>query len=449
MTTPDSPPLDTIGCYDLLEKLGVGSMGTVYKGRQWQTKEIVAVKVMHADIARNPILLKRFEQEFRVTSRLDHPNIVKVIEFSASGKTPYLVMEFIDGESLMDRLERAGKLPEEEAIRLIVQVAHGLHRAHKQGLIHRDIKPDNIMVTRAGEAKVLDLGLAKEADAGPELTRAGQGLGTPDFMAPEQFRNAKNASVRCDVYSLGATLYMMVTGRYPFDEDDPLKAMMRKLKNELPAPRDLVPGLAERTDWAIRRAMSAAPENRPESCREFAEDLLGQSTRSTPPGQNSADHELWYFVYTDADGMVRTVKGSATALRQSIQDGKLGTAQTVRGSRSATGPFQPLATYVEFRDLVIGPAQGPALSEQSSTRLARLAGRTTEVSGLPGAGETVRDRVPVHYQAAQETVPDLSTPAPPAGPVGSRWRELVKTLLLVIVTIGITLLVAQYFFFRK
>lgn len=449
MTTSDSPPLDTIGSYDLLEKVGEGSMGTVYKGRRWQTKDIVAIKVMHADVARNPVLLKRFEQEFRIASRLDHANIVKVLEFCGTGPKPYFAMEFIDGESLMDRLERDGKLPEEEAVQLIVQVAHGLHRAHKQGLIHRDVKPDNVMVTRDGQAKLLDLGLAKDADAGPELTRAGQGLGTPDFMAPEQFRNAKNASIRCDIYSLGATLYMMVTGRYPFNEDDPLKAMTRKLKNELPAPRDLVPGLSERTDWAIRRAMSADADQRPKSCREFAEDLLGQSTRAPKAQTSSADSDLWYFVYTDTDGMVRTLKGSAPAMRQSLQTGKLGKPQTVRASRSATGPFQPLAGFVEFRDLVIGPAEGPPLSEQSSTRLARLASHAADVAGLPGSTETVRECTPLPPPAAAETVPDISTPTPVLPPKSDRqhWLELAKALVLIAATVGATLLVARYFLF--
>ena len=359
MTTPDSPPLDTVGSYDLLEKVGVGSMGTVYRARHFQTKEIVAIKVMHAEVARNPILLKRFEQEFRITSRLDHPNIVRVIEFSGLGTNPYLVMEFIDGESLMDRLERDGKLPEDEAVRLIVQVAHGLHRAHKQGLVHRDVKPDNIMVTRDGQAKLLDLGLAKDADAGgPELTRAGQGLGTPDFMAPEQFRNAKNASVRCDIYSLGATLYMMVTGQYPFDEDDPLKAMMRKLKNELAAPRQLVPSLAERTDWAIRRALSADPEMRPSTCREFVEDLIGQSTRklATIPG---AVDDVWYVTYRDSQGETHTVKGSTQAIRRSVKSGLLNDGSQVRACRTKTGAFEPLRTFPEFRDLVVVPVALP------------------------------------------------------------------------------------------
>jgi len=218
-----SEGLGSIGGYDLLEKIGSGGMGIVYRARHWETRQVVAIKVMHADVARNPVILKRFERECRICSHLAHAHIVRVLEYCGSGPKPYLVMEFIDGESIGDRIERDGKMPEEEAIRLICQIADGLACAHAQGLIHRDVKPDNIMVTRDGQAKLLDLGLAKDMEGGAELTRAGQGLGTPDFMAPEQFRNAKNASVRCDVYSLAATLYMMVTGRYPFNENAPLR----------------------------------------------------------------------------------------------------------------------------------------------------------------------------------------------------------------------------------
>src|SRR5262249_12482852 len=151
--------------------------------------------------------------------------------------------------------------------------AQALYRAHKQGLIHRDVKPDNIMVMPDGTAKLADLGLVKEVETDLNLTRTGRGSATPHFMAPEQIRNAKNADVGCDIYSMAATLYMAVTGELPFKSCGPLDAWMKKIHNELPPARQLAPELSERTDWAIRRAMSANPEDRPASCREFVEDL--------------------------------------------------------------------------------------------------------------------------------------------------------------------------------
>jgi serine/threonine protein kinase len=269
--------LGTLGNYDLIEKLGEGSMGTVYKARHWTTREVVAIKVMPSTIARKPMLLKRFEQEFRIASRVEHRNVVRVLEYSGRGPEPYLVMEFVDGAALGDRLERTGRLSEAEAVRIITQVAEGLHHAHELGLLHRDVKPDNVLVTADGIAKLTDLGLAKEMDAALELTRTGTGLGTPNFMAPEQFRNAKHADVRCDMYSLAATLYQMVTGELPFGQGDPVRILMAKMSNALTPPRHLVPELSERTERAILRALDPEPERRTASCREFVDELLGRT----------------------------------------------------------------------------------------------------------------------------------------------------------------------------
>jgi eukaryotic-like serine/threonine-protein kinase len=350
-------PLTAIGLYDLVEQVAEGGMGTVYRARHRETGDMVAVKVMTTNMTGNPVLLKRFEQEFHAARRLDHPNIVRALDFGQEAGVPYLVMEFVEGESLGQKIEREGRLSETEAIRLVAQVAQGLHRAHKMGLIHRDIKPDNVMVTPDGVAKLTDMGLVKEIDTDLNLTRTGRGLGTPHFMAPEQFRNAKNADLRCDIYALGATLYMMVTGELPFRSGGPLDAWMKKMHNDLLPPRKVVPSLSERIDWAIRRAMSADPEQRPTSCREFVEDLTGRSTRKLPSaGDSAASGELWYLVYKDEEGVTHTVKGSIGAIRRSLREGLLGDASNVRASRAKTGPFENLRSYPEFRDMVVTPA---------------------------------------------------------------------------------------------
>jgi serine/threonine protein kinase len=352
--------LDTaksVGSYDLLEKIAEGGMGAIYRGRHRETGQIVAIKIMPPHMAQNPVLLKRFEQEFRAASRLDHPNIVRALDYGDNGSMPYLVMEFVEGESLGQKLEREGRMSESDAIRIIAQVAQGLHRAHKQNLVHRDVKPDNILVTPDGVAKLADLGLVKETETDLNLTKTGRGLGTPHFMAPEQFRNAKNADIRCDIYSLGATLYQMVTGELPFRSNGPLDAWMKKIQNELTPPRHIVPTLSERLDWAIRRAMSADPEKRPASCREFIEDLTGHSTRRLPAVDSTIpQQELWYLVYKDETGMPHTVKGTVSAVRRSLKDGLLGDASNVRAARTKVGPFEPLQSYPEFRDMVVEAA---------------------------------------------------------------------------------------------
>jgi serine/threonine protein kinase len=390
----------SVGDYDLLDKIAEGGMGAIYRGKDRRSGQIVAIKIMPPHMAANPVLLKRFEQEFRAASRLDHPNIVRALDYGDNGETPYLVMEFVDGESLGQKLERDGRMCELDAIRIIAQVAQGLHRAHKNGLVHRDVKPDNILVTPEGVAKLADLGLVKESETDLNLTKTGRGLGTPHFMAPEQFRNAKNADVRCDIYSLGATLYMMVTGDLPFKSNGPLDAWMKKIQNELTAPRSLVPALSERIDWAIMRAMSADPNQRPASCREFVEDLTGHSTRRVPTMDSSTPlADVWYLVYKDDEGKPHTVKGSTSAIRRSLKDGLLGDAANIRASRIKQGPFESLRGYPEFRDMVVTPAP---LS-------------VPNVNSPPGT-----DAAPAHEAPTTPQFREPTTPPPPPSASGRR-----------------------------
>jgi serine/threonine protein kinase len=357
-TEAREPVLQSVGNYDLLEKVADGGMGTVYKGRHRDTGQIVAVKVVASHMASNEVLLKRFEQEYNAARHLDHPNIVRAIEYGDAGSRPFMVMEFVDGESLGKKIEREGRIPERDALKIIVQVAQALYRAHKEKLIHRDVKPDNILVTADGTAKLADLGLVKEVEAELNLTRTGRGLGTPHFMAPEQFKNAKNVDPRCDIYSLGATLYTMVTGDLPFKSTGPLDAYMKKIENKLVPPKKIVADLSDRVDWAIRRAMSSDPEQRPSTCREFVEDLTGRSTRKLVIGEGGepVKQDVWYLVYKDDEGVSHTVKGSTAGIRRSLKEGVLGDASNIRAGRSKSGAFEPLRSFPEFRDLVVQPA---------------------------------------------------------------------------------------------
>ncbi len=360
--SPDPNVPKQLGIYDIVSKIAEGGMGTVYKAKNRNTGETVAVKVIAPATAKNPILLQRFEREFMAAKVLDHPNVVKALDYSGAPPHPFLVMEFVDGLSIGQRIEQRGAYAEAEAVRLVAQVCDGLQRAHKQGLVHRDVKPDNILVTREGTAKLTDMGLVKEVEGDLNLTRTGRGLGTPHYMAPEQFRNAKTVDVRGDIYSLGATLYAMVTGVVPFDNASPLDCWMKKIRNEFPSPRDLNPALSERVDWAIRRAMSAEPGQRPSSCREFLEDLTGQS-RSTPAPPAApaaaAPADVWYLVYRDENNQPHTVKGSTDGIRKALRDRLLGDPSGVVVSRQKNGNFVPLSSTPEFRDLIVTPGPLP------------------------------------------------------------------------------------------
>jgi serine/threonine protein kinase len=282
--TTDQEAVQSIGEYQIVAKLAEGARGSVFKARHPQSGKFVAIKLAGATQATDKVLLKRFEQEFRTANSLNHPNIVRALEFGWRNDRPYIVLEFVDGEDLWSRIERLGRIPPDEAVNYIVQVAQGVHEAHKHGIIHRDIKPDNILITTDGKAKLADLGLSKDLEADQDLTRADLGLGTPNFIAPEQFRDAKNSGVRCDIYAMGATLYMAITGKLPFDGRNLAAILKMKVANDLQSPRALVPGLSEAIEWGVRRAVIADAERRYASVPEFIAALTGQAGATAAGG---------------------------------------------------------------------------------------------------------------------------------------------------------------------
>jgi serine/threonine protein kinase len=272
----------SVGRYEILERLAATELSAVYKGRDPATGEHVAVKLASPATAGKPLLLKRFRQEFTIIKGLSHPHLIRALAFGTHADAPYMVLEYVDGTSLGDRIVREGRLPEPEAVRIVAQVAEALHYAHQRHVIHRDVKPDNVLLTADGEAKLADLGLAKDCDSEEHLTRPSSGLGTPNYMSPEQFSDAKHAGPRCDVYSLGATLYHAVTGEIPFRAKAYGYVLKKKLANDLVPPRQLVPGISPRVESAILRAADANPRARHPSCRHFLNDLTGRSSGGTP-----------------------------------------------------------------------------------------------------------------------------------------------------------------------
>lgn len=419
----------TVGKYEVVEKIAEGGMGTVYKGRD-AAGQIVAIKVVAPHMTSNQVLLKRFENEFKAASKLDHPNIIRALDYGMYGDRPFLVMEYVQGESLGDRIEREGRMNEADAVRIISLAAEGLNEAHKNGMIHRDIKPDNIMVSVQGEVKLADLGLVKDVDAEMNLTRTGRGLGTPHFMAPEQFRNAKNADVRCDIYSLGATLYMMVTGELPFKQCGPLDAWMKKTKNDIPPPRKFVPELSPNVEAAIQRAMHSEASIRPANCRDFINDLKSTTSKSTAASSadlklDSKANELWYLVYKDNKGVTHTVKGTAAGIRKSYREGVLGNPDHIRACRTKTGTFHHLRSLPEFADL---------FGHEATTELPTLANVTsTPPEGDAAAPRRPRSSAPVTAEIVDEVPADAGTEG--------NVPEWVSLLFMVFVAIAIVTMI--------
>jgi serine/threonine protein kinase len=260
------------GAYDLLEVIGRGAMGIVYRGRS-DAGEPVAVKIIDSRAASSAVLLRRFEQECAAARRLDHPNVIRALDYGVFRGEPYLVMEYVEGRTLGAKVFEGGPLPPAAAVRIIRQLSEGLDAAHRHGLIHRDVKPDNVLLTSEGQAKLGDLGLVKDLKGSPDLTQSGTWLGTVDYMAPEQFGDAKNVDARCDVYGLAATFYFLNTGTTPFPARGELAILKKKMKNDLVPAGSLAPSLAPAFDQAIREALDATPERRPESCPAFAAKL--------------------------------------------------------------------------------------------------------------------------------------------------------------------------------
>ncbi|HWG43973.1 MAG TPA: protein kinase [Gemmataceae bacterium] len=244
--------------YQLLEKLGQGAMGTVYKARQMSMNRLVAVKVLHPRLVTNPEFLQRLTREAHLAARLSHNNIIQAIDVGSAGPLHYFVMELVEGQTIRQILESGKIYDEREAIEIILQIAQALQHAHRRGLIHRDVKPANIVLTTEGIAKLADLGMARETDDAVLARREkGVTMGTPYYIAPEQIRGREDIEGRADLYSLGATFYHMVTGHPPFHYPEIDRVLLAHVEEELTPPdhlnQSLSSGLGEVVEFLMAK----------------------------------------------------------------------------------------------------------------------------------------------------------------------------------------------------
>ncbi len=277
----------SLGRYHILEQLGEGGMATVYKAYDTRLERNVAIKVIRRDVFAPAMLermLKRFEREARALAKLSHPNIVKVLDYGEHEGSPYLVMEYLPGGTLKEKLA-GGRLPWNVAVRLLLPIAQALAYAHGNTIIHRDIKPSNILITQSGEPMLSDFGIAKilEDETTTELTATGAGIGTPEYMAPEQ--GMGQADERADIYALGIVLYQMVTGHVPFRADTPMAILLKKNQEPLPRPKQFVPDLPDAVENALIKSLARNPANRYQAFSEvgsvFERLLRGDTTEVT------------------------------------------------------------------------------------------------------------------------------------------------------------------------
>ena len=251
--------------YQILDRIGKGSMGIVYKAKQTSVDRIVAVKVLLDALSQNKEFIKRFDREAKIAAKLSHNNIVNAIDAGEVSGHYFFVMEYIEGETIKDMLERGKVFDEKIALKIVVAIAEAIKHAHQKGLIHRDIKPENVLLTKDGNVKLADLGLARPtADEKWAMSEAGMAIGTPYYISPEQVRGQVDVDIRADIYGLGATLYHMVTGVVPYTGETPTEVMKKHVdKNCLLTPPDhvntkLSSGLGE----VVETMMAKNRENR-------------------------------------------------------------------------------------------------------------------------------------------------------------------------------------------
>jgi serine/threonine protein kinase len=270
------------GPFEIIERLGSGGMAVVYKARHPGFPKPVALKIANMLVVEDIDLSQRFEGEFDLGRQLSHPNLVKTLAYGINEKIPYLVMEYVPGCDLDKFIQQNGALSEAKAVEIFSQLVEAVQFIHERKLVHRDIKPANVLIDPSGEVKLADLGLIKNADAQNPQTRSRVTLGTPDYLAPEQHENAANADFRCDIFSLGVTLYVALTGVFPFGRGGLMATLLNKIKFEFAPLSRVLNEIGEAIDQAVTRAMHPDPRMRQSTAREFLTEITGKTTLSRP-----------------------------------------------------------------------------------------------------------------------------------------------------------------------
>ena len=290
--------------YEVGEILGFGGMSEVHLARDLRLHRDVAIKVLRADLARDPSFYLRFRREAQNAAALNHPAIVAVYDTgeaeTTTGPLPYIVMEYVDGVTLRDIVHSEGPMPSQRAIEVIADACQALNFSHQHGIIHRDVKPANIMISKAGAVKVMDFGIARAlADAGNPVTQTAAVIGTAQYLSPEQARGVK-VDARSDVYSLGCVLYEMLTGEPPFVGDSPVAVAYQHVREDPVPPSERHSGISPELDAVVLKALAKNPDNRYQTAAEMRADLVKVHSGETPDAPK---------ILTDAD---RTSFMSAT-----------------------------------------------------------------------------------------------------------------------------------------
>jgi len=347
----------SLGPYRIVEPLGRGGMAAVYKAYQPSLDRYVAIKVLPAHLTGEPGFAERFKREARAVAKLEHPHILAVHDYGQEGDLTYIAMRYVEGGTLKDLLGKPLEL--HLIVDLIGQIAEALDHAHEHGIIHRDVKPSNVLLDRGNWALLTDFGVARMVEATQQLTGTGVGVGTPAYMSPEQGQG-KKVDRRSDVYSLGVVLYEMLTGRVPFEAETPLAVVWKHVNEPLPLPRSINPEIPEAVERVVLKAMAKAPGDRYEKAFELRESLVGaiRAGKTTgqrlhePGGDSMAESPAPEPPGAEQAGIKRRVGlmaallaiGAVVGLLLFNQPARQGLAKVAEQARDALLPGRDLAT---------------------------------------------------------------------------------------------------------
>lgn len=402
-----------LGHYDIIAELGRGGMGVVYKGYETSLNRYVAIKVLAESLAHDESVKERFLREARSMAALNDPHIISIYFIGDDAGQTYFVMEFVDGESLGSLLKREGKLKPEQAAKIVYQTAQGLATAHDKGVIHRDIKPGNLMITAKGAVKIADFGIALSSqDFSKKLTSTGEFVGTPGYLSPEVCQG-KPVDQRSDIFSLGIVLFECLAGRMPFTDESPLGLMLEVVKAEIPDVRTLNADVDPELERILAKMVAKDPAERYQSCQELVADL--------------SRHPLV------AKGGPITLQTRMSAAAATM----IGQKTPVSGQRPlpTTSPTpQPLPVSRPTTPAAAQPVMGahqPVLQAQApakSSPMLPLAIAAILILGLAGGAWAFRDRIPMLQQFLGASATTAVAPAaqPPAS-AGSTASPAVLT----------------------
>lgn len=393
---------DTLGDFKLVKALGEGAMGAVWEAVQGSfDNRIVALKILFPHVASNPKLVERLRREGRVMGQLGHPNIVQAFAVDEAEGCHYVAMEYVSGQSVQKWLGQLGSLSVGDSVRITLDCAKALAYAHAQNMVHRDIKPDNILLTKTGIVKVADFGMVKTHDEDMSLTQTGHAVGTPWYMPIEQARNSKDIDGRSDIYALGCTLYALLTGQPPFVGRTIVDVIQAKEKGTFDDARKKNPNVPERLDLIIAKMTAKTPKNRYQTCEEVIKDLEGlnlasdkltfmnqkplaseQSADTPMSGKTSVlvaaksradaelaevaapsmDPDVWYVQMKLPDGKVAARKYTTAQLKKMLTEGTM--KITAKISHSPDEGFRAVGTYKEFQ----GTSAAGSLSKKAADK---------------------------------------------------------------------------------